>query len=724
MLVSPPTSSGETFAQRLLRFHQVMIAYTYALDDFAAHSLCGQWNGDAFMSRVVARIQIDHESKIRSLVAEHLRNMFAAWRKSFSDQVPVEEKYQSLQEDDVEEEEEEAEAEEDTDMSSTRPDEEGYVHASEAEVPLLNVEYFASIMQGLNMLPLCQEQCWAVLEDRLNHLIASLCLEEFGVSFCEQLLQWVSVVAQPFLDSFEGGPASANMNASTCTVVTDASKPVRDLSTTVFTSLCDCRIQMIFDIIVDYPESLPAVRDLHRCLEKCPSMYRQLQSALETAIAIRLLQPGAKTIDIVNTYVSAVRVVSALDSSRTMLRSLSDRVGGYLKQRPDAIRSIVLGMVEEDGDLYPDLLRYPQSGTSAVHTGNEVADSPSWEPLPVEAGVLAPAAAAASLNASFSAVDDTPAVDVIALLIQMLGNKENLMNEYRSVLATKLLSKGDFDVDFEIRVHELLKLRFGEKSLHACDVMLKDVADSKRLSSALLAKSKVSGLIVSHTFWSSIVDEASFEPHEAVAEMLLVGQEFYKQQKAPRKLLFKKSLGVVTLDVQLVSGDIVPVSTNPVAASVLLYVAEDASSTGLAWRSLASVTKLSEEVLQKKCAPLFVQRVLVPSSDNTAVRLAVSVSEMEDEDATMGQSQAMAEDDSDNAASQATQAENAIFESFVSNMLENLGPMPLDRIHNMLKMYCMDPPYDRTVDQLQVLLSRMIHADAIDKEGANYRLKS
>jgi anaphase-promoting complex subunit 2 len=38
----------------------------------------------------------------------------------------------------------------------------------------------------------------------------------------------------------------------------------------------------------------------------------------------------------------------------------------------------------------------------------------------------------------------------------------------------------------EIRYLELLKLRFGESQLHYCEVMLKDVADSKRLNSRIM----------------------------------------------------------------------------------------------------------------------------------------------------------------------------------------------------------------------------------------------
>ncbi len=63
----------------------------------------------------------------------------------------------------------------------------------------------------------------------------------------------------------------------------------------------------------------------------------------------------------------------------------------------------------------------------------------------------------------------------------MLYSKEIFVNEYRSVLADKLLSKEDYDTDREVHILELLKLRFGETSMHHCEIMIKDLATSRRV---------------------------------------------------------------------------------------------------------------------------------------------------------------------------------------------------------------------------------------------------
>jgi anaphase-promoting complex subunit 2 len=64
--------------------------------------------------------------------------------------------------------------------------------------------------------------------------------------------------------------------------------------------------------------------------------------------------------------------------------------------------------------------------------------------------------------------------DIISMLVKIYGSKELSVNEYRSLLSNHLLAHCSYDTDKEIRYLEL-KLRFGEVSLHQCEVILKDI---------------------------------------------------------------------------------------------------------------------------------------------------------------------------------------------------------------------------------------------------------
>ena len=64
----------------------------------------------------------------------------------------------------------------------------------------------------------------------------------------------------------------------------------------------------------------------------------------------------------------------------------------------------------------------------------------------------------------------------------------------------------------------------------------------------------------------------------------------------------------------------------------------------------------------------------------------------------------------------------AVYEQYIMGMLTNFDSgLPLDRIHNMLKMFCSTPPYDRSAEQLAGFLTTLVAADRIACEGAVYR---
>jgi hypothetical protein len=67
---------------------------------------------------------------------------------------------------------------------------------------------------------------------------------------------------------------------------------------------------------------------------------------------------------------------------------------------------------------------------------------------------------------------------------------------FRSMLSNRLLSQFSYNTEREIRNLELLKLRFGETSLQQCEVMLKDISDSKRINNAILGEDQPGANVV------------------------------------------------------------------------------------------------------------------------------------------------------------------------------------------------------------------------------------
>lgn len=66
--------------------------------------------------------------------------------------------------------------------------------------------------------------------------------------------------------------------------------------------------------------------------------------------------------------------------------------------------------------------------------------------------------------------------DILSLLVSIYGSKELFVSEYRLMLADRLLTRRTHDTDREVQNLELLKLRFGEASLHHCEIMIRCVS--------------------------------------------------------------------------------------------------------------------------------------------------------------------------------------------------------------------------------------------------------
>ena len=63
-----------------------------------------------------------------------------------------------------------------------------------------------------------------------------------------------------------------------------------------------------------------------------------------------------------------------------------------------------------------------------------------------------------------------------------------------------------------------------------------------------------------------------------------------------------------------------------------------------------------------------------------------------------------------------------MYEQYIMGMLTNFDSgLPLDRIHNMLKMFCSTPPYDRTAEQLARFLGSLVAAEKIACMGHVYK---
>ncbi|KAK6139355.1 hypothetical protein DH2020_026901 [Rehmannia glutinosa] len=540
----------------------------------------------------------------------------------------------------------------------------------------------------------------------LKAKVHELAGDEFRFSILESIKEWIQAVPLQFLhalfaylgDSKSFGSPSSGLKSPL------ASHPsfrcygtgipseglVRwqlRLEYFAYETLQDLRIAKLFEIIVDYPDSFfsfyeiavtawekalsvqlmlfrrdsPAIEDLKQCLEYT-GQHSKLVDSFIAALKYRLLTAGASTNDILHQYVSTIKALRTIDPAGVFLEAVGEPIREYLRGRKDTIKCIVTMLTDGAGgnpsgpgstgdSLLEELNRDEENQENSsldddVNTDDKQAwiNAQSWEPDPVEADPL-------------KGGRYQRKVDILGMIVGIIGSKDQLVNEYRVMLAEKLLNKSDYDIDSEIRT---LELKDEELNIPGpVDQLLSDYANR------------------------------------------------FHEIKTPRKLLWKKNLGTVKLELQF-EDRTVPFTVTPLHASIISQFEDQTSwtSKNLAVAVGVPVDGILAESIQESGDHTFTLVEALAESGKTGVNSG-GCEELLAGDEDGERSVASVEDQ--------LRKEMTVYEKFITGMLTNFGSMALDRIHNTLKMFCIgDPPYDKSLQQLQSFLAGLVAEEKLE----------
>ncbi|TCD66611.1 hypothetical protein EIP91_001120 [Steccherinum ochraceum] len=448
-------------------------------------------------------------------------------------------------------------------------------------------------------------------------------------------------------------------------------------------TLADLRTNEIFDIIVDYPDSTNALKDLKECLARVDQRSHLVQT-LRKANKRRLLHPGADTKDILAQYVSIIRCLRMVDPPGVLLFKVADPIRQYLRSRPDTIRCIVASLVG-DGESGDSLVDENEPIQPLQQLQAEDYSDPDWEPEPIDAGP------------DFRTSKPS---DVISTLVSIYDSKELFVKELQVLLAQRLLTISDGNYDRERRNIEILKIRFGEAALQVCEVMLRDMTDSRRTDQHVQAQKStvLHPTIISKHFWPALQSTVFKMPGQFKQLQEIYAKE-YTTFKPDKRLLWLPHLGTVKLDVELddrtVSADVTPLE----AAFVELFSSKD---TWTVTELLAEVGNVDRTAALKAISTWLNLGVLKEVAMDQYKLLNVAEADVYGSGSRLP-APAPAEDELPPVVTmQQQQAEQMqVFWKFIEGMLTNLGQLSLDRIQGMLKFA---PGYDRNVDQLAVFM--------------------
>jgi anaphase-promoting complex subunit 2 len=540
----------------------------------------------------------------------------------------------------------------------------------------------------------------------------------------DSLLHWKDTLLVPWLQHLLGPQAFAEQDWSQRLVF--------------YTAECYCltRMDEIFDVVADYPDSNTAVEELRIVLETT-KMQNDLGRVLCQSLDRRLNHPGANTSQIIDVYIATIKVLRVIDPSDRLLAVVAEPVRSYLRGRHDTVRCIITSLTNADvgGDLYEELRRQDAKPLENVTVDSDDEEEPpdfDWQPPP---SINKPRGTFLEGGVRGSSGDS----DILAMLVSIYGSKELFVNEYRLMLADKLLANLDYNTDKEVHTLELLKLRFGEMSLRNCEVMIKDMDDSKRANANIVStleesapatatteqeKPVVDAAMISHIFWPTLQNE-QLKHHPRIQYKLDEFGSAYARLKNPRRLIWLNQLGTVQLQLDVVekkgSRSVVEkrdFTVTPVLSTLILHFESKSQWTP---QDLSNETGIPEHIIQRRMAYWVNQRVIVAIHSpgggiiyeiatihhQTSVSRDMDSASMMDDDVSEGQA----------ASAMAQEAEERdVYQSYILNMLTTLKTLPLEKIHNNLKMFATgsDHKYNMTVHQLSGFLQHLCKQERLE----------
>lgn len=357
------------------------------------------------------------------------------------------------------------------------------------------------------------------------------------------------------------------------------------------------RISELFDIVLQWPSSKGALDDLKASVTT-PQRRWQLTNAFSAALQKRLLHPARSTLEILRVYISMIRTFHALDHSKVLLGRVVPSLQLYLVQREDAVRMVVTGLLASPEEV-EQAQKAPSSSDGVMSEGGhgsgklvELAvllndpeqqrrmdvdeedldwDDMEWIPDPVDAGVN---------------YKRPKSEDVIGTLITTLGSEDVFIKEFQNIIAENLLST-QTDFAQEQQVLDLLKKRFGQAALQNCEVMIKDIYDSRKVDTHIRrvelgqpprparqfgtpsappqfiemgkqldvdeekqGQVPFHARILSRLYWPDIVQE-TFNLPQPVVQQQEKYETGYERLKSSRKLTWLHQLGQATVELDL-----------------------------------------------------------------------------------------------------------------------------------------------------------------------------
>lgn len=520
--------------------------------------------------------------------------------------------------------------------------------------------------------------------------------------------------------------------------------------------LAELRTNELFEVVKNWPNASGALDDLRTAITT-PQRRLHLTEVFAQTLSEKLLHPGASTLQILQMYISMIWSFHALDHSKVLLDRVAYPLQAYLHLREDTVRIIINGLLAEvrdqngklvptpDGKLYElaQILTDPSQEVGQKFSDGDLDwHDMEWVPDPVDAGP----GYKRSKNA-----------DIIGTMISVLGSQEVFIKEFQNIIGESMIKTEDAfnHLKKEQLVLELLKGRFGEAPLQACEVMMKDIFDSRTLDTSirrlpeldnsrgrsmeirgqegleLVEKPAVHAKILSRLFWPELQDD-EFRVPKPIQILQRAYGEGFEGMKEKRKLTWLQALGSVTVELELEDRTVKEeVRTWQAAVIYAFHSPESGRTVQRTVVGLVAELEMDEPLLRSALKFWVHQLILHEISPDTYTVLEKLNQEERlrslNPSSAAGISRAGGGSEGGEergmGASGLGGAKEGMYWQFVQGMLKNgAGGMPLARIAAMLKTLLAEGfPFGN--EELKGWLDGKVGDGVLEMKGGKYKLK-
>jgi anaphase-promoting complex subunit 2 len=311
-------------------------------------------------------------------------------------------------------------------------------------------------------------------------------------------------------------------------------------------------------------------------------------------------------------------------------------------------------------------------------------------------------------------------------------------------------------------VLELLKKRFGDAPLQSCEVMIKDIQDSRRVDAFIrknqkldpseqeIAIANVNGEIVeghhtkaegilkpslhtkilSRLFWPQLQNETYRVPDD-ITRLQQSYEQGFETVKNSRKLTWLHSLGQATVELELGDRVVGPEEVHTWQATVIWAFQGDHHGEASTTRTVEQLVEHLEmdESLVRNALNFWVRKMVLREvhKDEYAVLETLNQEDLARSNARASATTAATDTSADDtnlmSNDNLTSEKMQMYWQFIQGMLTNSAPqMPLQQIAMMLKMLVVDGfPYSN--EELQEFLGQKIVEGELELVKGKYKIK-